>query len=609
MAYTQKIQPDVKFGDGGVVQINPYWILLVIPYQDKFSVDTKKIADYKSSVSKSGITAQGTSTPILLDNHCIKWSVSSSKSSHTTNASFTLTVPSVIEYDGKTKGVPTTNSNETRLNYYNITANDWVMFWAMKDYDSYKKVKNSILAGNASNDRNSGLKFVGKVTSFRSSLSVGGNGVRLTTYNMSCHGFKEFNNSIYYSQLAQPTTEIRQVALSNLASEFNNFLVSGDAIYATTQTVVPLMTNMLFSCVFQQNLNDAVGNAARGTEAENSINARLQSESPNRPLLVPNKVMDLLGVKHSKIGIYTDILAQYIGLEGRNGDGSYYPSSFESQREGVTLYQYPDKMDSQMLKQTLNLDGSTVWSILQTYLNHPVNEMFTCMRVDPHGKIMPSLVCRQIPFNSKLFKAATPAGSKVTAFIDLPRWEIDEAYIMNYNIGMDETTAINYVRIEPILAAPSGQAIDKEALRQEITKSVRPIVDAADVERNGLKMYVTQLSSVISNTDEINKLKFWNGMIADIYMKARYSANGTVMCKGIQDPVALGDNVVVKGTLFHIEGMTHEGGIDASGKKNFTSSFNLSYGIPVADNIVENSTPSATQTKPSDGLLPQEEKP
>jgi hypothetical protein len=68
-------------------------------------------------------------------------------------------------------------------------------------------------------------------------------------------------------------------------------------------------------------------------------------------------------------------------------------------------------------------------------------------------------------------------------------------------------------------------------------------------------------------------------MMADIMMRLKYTANGALVCKGIQEPIPVGDNLVVKDTLFHIENITHEGGIEVNGQKTFNTTFSLSHGI------------------------------
>jgi hypothetical protein len=597
MAYEHKIT-GTKLGDRTVVQHNPYWILAVIPYKVKFSVSTLKIAAYSHNVSVSTDDLMATGPIVLLDNHCIRWNVSQSKSSHISSASFTLTVPEVIDSNQNSDGVPQVDATTKKLPYYNITPNDWVMFWAMDNVKDYNRVKTAIGGGEACNDKDSGLKFLGKVTSFRSSLVVTESGAKLVSYNLQCHGFKEFNTGIYYNQLAQPSgqlgADVKAQGLNNLGGDINRFIVNGNTLKSTTQFIVPFMTQILFSCSFENALKRATEEAFESVSDPKEaarIKQKLESFAPNKPLLVPKVVVKLLGLSEERTNlIYTDILSQYIGLEGRSED-SLYPRSFVKQVQTNTVYRYPDTMGSTLLKQTLNLDGSTVWSILHTYLNHPVNEIFTCMRLDPHGKIMPSMVCRQVPFNSKYFKEKV--GPKITAFVDLPRWVINESYITNYNIGMDESTATNYVRVEPVITAPSGEQPEgKAALRTNLLTAIYPITDSIDIARNGLKMYNIQLGSVVTNLSpddpNVQMVNFWNSMIADIYMKARYAANGTVVCKGIQAPITIGDNTLVKGILFHIEGVTHEGGISADGKKSFNTTLNLSYGISTDPNIIEN---------------------
>jgi hypothetical protein len=608
-----------------VISTSPYWILVVVPFYQRYTLSADRMAAFDADVSEPEIKGSPSiSGPmLLLDNHCVRWSVSGSKTGHVHSASFTLVPPDVIDESGSS-GIPTPEGyyGKSKTGTYNIAPQDWVMFWAMNDKTTYDKVRSNIVAGKAANDAYSGLKFVGKVDSFRTNVSVMENGQKINRYSMQCSGFKEFDNSIYYNPLAfSSDTAVKEI--NDLISGLNDFLVGDNKnLWISTQEAIFKLTGLFFDVDFQKQILE-------GNEIAASIASSLASfSSVNKPYLVPNKIAQLLGVdtQSKTVVSYGDILYRYVGIEEYvpyRGEGdialSSTPTNVESKeyvstvratrpsssfsgtpldkynsRSLKTSTKYPNcwqwtvPISSEMIKQTLSFDNRPIWSILTTYLNEPVDEMFTTLRLTPYRgqptRIMPSLICRQLPFNSEPFANAALAKKKdgnlgITKFIDLPRWVIGDSYIQSYAIGLSDAGDINYVHLEPQLG-DSGLSAD--LVRANNLVFSPPMVDHADISRNGLRTYQRTLSAylLVGQSDEsIETMRWWTGLMSDIMMRMRYMANGNVVCKGIQEPISVGDNTQIYNTLFHIESLSHEGGIDSSGKKSFNTSMGLSMGV------------------------------
>lgn len=637
--YLKNTIQEIQFPTDAVHR-SPYWILVTVPYDQRVTVSFSDVSKKETQVANTDVAVNPVkaSRLLMLDNHCIKWSIQSSKNNHVHSASFTLVPPESVDMNGNS-GVETAGQQTVFNKTYDIAPPDWVAFWAMEDKETYDRVRKLVMDGKPANDAHSGLKFVGRVSSFRSQTSISGNGVKTARYTMDCHGFREFDNTIYYnemvfsSQLENPTKII-----NDIAKGINDFIIAiGDKgrMLVKTQTAIPALFHVLFDVDFAQNI---IANTGLSNETK-QIFGQL-AVTPNKPYYVPERLSNILGVRAGKgqvAPVYSDIVYQYVGIEqyrrsaGLGGGASIRTVSFTG-NEGYTadnrnprrqtvssfaeywsdnlqksnrfklLYEYPksnidgqnQQLDDDLIKQTLHFDERSVWSILSTYLNDPVNEMFTTLKVNPDGRIMPSLICRQLPFSSLEFSKVTESEGEraITRFLELPRWKIGESLIVSFNVGMSDSLDVNYVRLEPLIPVES-----QTAQRAAANVFAPPTMDAAGISRNGLRIYHRQVSAAdVPSATGATPTKFYQALMSDILMRQKYTVNGSLMCKGIQDPICVGDNLLLRDVLFHIEGIVHEGNIDPTGRKNFNTSIQLSHGI----RLNEEKTDSATDYVPQD---------
>jgi hypothetical protein len=602
---------------------SPYWILITVPYDQRVTVSFSDVSNQKTQVAKADVAANPVkaSRMLMLDNHCIKWSIQSNKSNHVHSASFTLVPPESLDQNGNL-GVETKEQNTVFNKSYDIAPPDWVAFWAMEEKETYDRVRKLILEGKPANDAQSGLKFVGRVSSFRSQTSVSGNGVKTARYTMDCHGFREFDNTIYYNEMVfSSQLENPNKIINDIAKGINDFIVAiGDKgkMLVKTQTAIPALFHVLFDVDFT---NNVIANTGLSDETK-QIFGQL-AVTPNKPYYVPEKLCNILGVRGGKsqvAPVYSDIVYQYIGIEqyrksptvsnstivrkldftGNEGYtedtrnprkqtvrsfADYWSDNLQKSARFKLMYEYPSvntdgqnqQLDDDLIKQTLHFDERSVWSILSTYLNDPVNEMFTTLKVNPDGRIMPSLICRQLPFSSVEFsKAIEKEGARaITRFVELPRWKIGESLVVSFNVGLSDSLDVNYVRLEPLIPVES-----QTAQRAAANVFAPPTMDAAGISRNGLRIYHRQVSAAdVPSATGATPTRFYQALMSDILMRQKYTVNGNLMCKGIQDPICIGDNLLLRDVLFHIEGIVHEGGIDPTGRKSFNTSIQLTHGI------------------------------
>jgi len=227
---------------------------------------------------------------------------------------------------------------------------------------------------------------------------------------------------------------------------------------------------------------------------------------------------------------------------------------------------------------------------LNQFTNAPLNELYTCFRVNPKGRVMPTLVFRQIPFTSEDFKSEGP----VTRFMNIPRWNIDTALILEADLGREEAARINFVQY----FGKSSVGKDGTAIALEIAQG-NYFYDQADITRSGLRPYV--ITSEFDEIGEANKITFrspvWAKVMADALIGGHLKMNGTILSAGIVDPIAVGDNLEFDGVVYHIEQVQHNCSYDAGmGRRTFRTTISLSHGIRVESNAAGTRYPGMNNT-------------
>jgi hypothetical protein len=223
-----------------------------------------------------------------------------------------------------------------------------------------------------------------------------------------------------------------------------------------------------------------------------------------------------------------------------------------------------------------------LWQIFQRYLNPTINEIYTCLRLNPEGFVMPTIVLRQIPFTTDAFNpdAKSPGSSSAagdivfTKFSNLPRWVVPATMIRTVDIGRSDATRFNFVHIygqSALLGSDGNQAIARQIVQNP------PIRDDLDIMRSGLRSYMTTVECWVN--DQIGQVPTkWMKLVADWTIGSHLTLNGTITCLGIQAPICEGDNLEFDGVIYHIESVAHNAGI-GDGGKTWTTTLTLTNGM------------------------------
>jgi hypothetical protein len=221
-----------------------------------------------------------------------------------------------------------------------------------------------------------------------------------------------------------------------------------------------------------------------------------------------------------------------------------------------------------------NWNNQTAWSIIMGNINNVLNEMYTTHRVGPDNKVYPTIVVRQKPFTSEHFKGR----STVTKFFQVPRWKISANLLYDLQTSMNEAARFNFVQVFTRQLSDTAE----QDMAQQISEG-NFFYDDKDIQRQGLKPYVVTSNFDFPSAksgDSGKKLhaREWAQIVSDWIIDGHLKESGVLTFQGIQEPVAVGDNLEFDGIIYHIEGVNHIMTISGD-KKSWITRYTVSFGM------------------------------
>ena len=482
-----------------------------------------------------------------------------------------------------------------------ILPEDWVLAWMVNSPADATDIINRIQKRDACNLFMDGLKFIGRVNSVRENIAVSEEGPKTLRYTINCSAFKELDVQIFYNQyLAQNFPSLNEY-LSTMGTSLNKLIDANGGGIDSNRILPEIIEILLGSGVSKQfaapgGVSIAAGGIATGGSS---------TEAPYA-YVVPAQVANLLGQTNSNrdsgVFSFADILDTVIGVQRFRGTSpsSSGPESMFTP-DGVDFAGYAGNRSTTgylllgtFLPQAVSFTNTSVWTILNQFLNPAVNEMYACLRVNAKGAVVPTLTARQFPFTTPIGAETASPSIAVTPFLELPRWHLHPILLRQFERGRSAAMHFNFIMI-------TGQDIMMQANNSPTEQIIRnpPIRDDADAKRGGLHPY--QLNVACSQQDTFgNSLTPWIRIISDFLVGQHFTLNGTMMTVGIQAPIAVGDNLEYNGVVYHIENVSHQCEITPAGKKRFSTMLALSHGI-LADPAIDI---AATQPIPFGPALP-----
>lgn len=592
-------------GTDNVHTQSPYWLMLVLPYELEDVFDFTKMLnnDVNVSVTDDVSEAIKTNAPILIDAAVSNWTVSSTKASHVSTLGVEL------------------HPEENYLQ--EITPGNWCFFWVFDNRVDYADIRTRIITHYAPagfenqrsnptgvpvtlNDFMSGLKFVGKVASIRKFESRNAAGGFSVGYTLQAHGYTELDSYIYVNdEVAKRYQNVVQV-YEALAIMQRNMNIGETTNFVNAQEILPILVKIFVGAGPPQSFTEGPAAVKEDPFSSESIlksyNAALKQaqmgppeqqpprSSANTIFAIPKVIAKMFGLSTGSpllgglstespdVYTYADLIHQYIGVQeysGLNSVNDFVPKSTEKFNKTFICSR---KLNDEFPLTMIDFTNRSVWAALMSFVNVPINEMYTALRPNNQGKLFPSLIVRRYPMATQEC-ADNLTDYDVTPFQTLPCWEIDKSRVVGSDLGRTDSARINYVWVAGVNSV-SGSPVTS---RQQDIIQVPPANLTADIVRNGLRLYNTNVASFTNNlgeTAESNPGRKYTAFMSSFNMDGALKYNGSLSVSGIIEPIAEGDNLLYDGILYHIERVQHSGGISPMGAKRFVTNIDLSNGIP-----------------------------
>lgn len=534
----------------------------------------------------------------------------------------------------------------TDVLYPSVVSNgDWCFIWMVDNMtdrqvilDALALIQKGDTASNILISRESGLKFVGRVTSCNSSDITQGGGQRTIAQNISAQSFLEFASTVYNTG-------------SNVKLE-PEIPVGGVGVL-TTQAFAERVQNQAIEYQVTDSLS---GFTKRIAEAFKSL---MNKEDPS--FNSPDRVISLYYVL--TMGI--DKPQEYLpGVPSNFNSGITLPKSVSAifnKRSATKLWQLIDihagiqkftsnetawykgfvpklKSDKAQNLKTTGIatkgyvpfkfelwENMSVWSILNRHLNPVVNEMFTSLRLNADGNLNLTLTIREKPLSTGLFysiaknhkyytskNATNPPDNKLkksaadteipaelklaqgsgsggdkkiplTLFGEVPRWVIDDSIVRSYSSSTNENDRVNFVIVwgRSTQAEMLNPKVSLDSFMSQQFHNGNYYLNPGDISRNGLRSVVMEshYDTYYSDRKAVSNAGLWARQNADWMFNGHLKLRASLTVNGIQDPIVEGDNLEYRGILYHIDSVSHNASLSASGQKTWTTTLSLSNGL------------------------------
>ncbi len=413
---------------------------------------------------------------IILDAEIETCTVQNSKQNYVGNASIQL-LPGALNSQGKPRNF-----------MYETNPGDWMMIWMVNNEEARLNLRQLIATNQPCNAFMSGLKFIGRVSSVRQSMTQNPNsGERSVSTVIQGVCFRELDAFVYYDPLLTKSYPTLTAFYADLGTTINKFVQKAAA--AGGISPIPALKFWIDLILGSGLANTALSNFehALGKGAQQLIapTGGTTSESAPYGYCVPQIIGTVLGQSSnngSGVISYGSILDTVFGVQTYTDITSTIPEepltvtqptnwglAFNPNLKGAVDNRFETtggNLLGQFLPEMPQFSNIPLWTHLMSYINPAVNEMYAAIRPDQQGNIQPTLIVRQYPFSSQILANQTLSGTKyqvkndtlvatgapqtyaVTPFLSLPRWVVDPTIVQSHDLGKTDGVRYNWVQIQ-----------------------------------------------------------------------------------------------------------------------------------------------------------------
>lgn len=496
------------------------------------------------------------------------------------------------------KGSPTVplaaKLSHSPINYFAaVLPGDWVMAWICSNEETGRSVAERIAKLEPCNGFYDGFRFLGKVEDLERVTNSRGDGLNDVTYSLTAIGFTELVAQIFYDPYLAEATPLMGTWLARLNQAISELLgtPSDDAASSAAidiNRVLPFLFNMLLG----EGVPKRFTNPGDDPELEGRTFG-LKKGSGEAPfaLTVPGEVGLILGKRARSRGTvpaYADIVELLTGVQrwtnaaGRGASptapwAGFVPDGVEPPPEGETQVPSRKATGTKLLGQFIptipDFTNKPIWAVLKQFLNPAINEMFSCLRANEAGQVVPMVVVRQIPLSSETVteRVRKSRNLTLTPMLEVPRWVGHPTIAKQRRERRSDSLRFNFVHVY-------GQAPDMQTGARYTYQIVRspPARNDLDAQRSGMRGYMNTVSCSID--EEKTAAATWIGICSDWLMDQQLTISGVAQLELIPAPIAIGDNYEYLGVVSQIEGVAHYFEV-SSGKKAAGTTLYLTHGV------------------------------
>jgi hypothetical protein len=559
-----------EFGGSPDINVSPVWVLCVLSFDEQVTASKAKIV--RELNKEAGSESESVSfnsdnssivkirEKIIIVDDCLRLSVHADKGSHVHTMSATMI--------------------ESGRNYLSrIFPDDWLIGWILNDESQLPDLIERIKTGQACNKFEDGLKFVGRVQSIFETKVQEPSGKNKIRYELQGVGFGELDSQIFYNRFLQENSVSIGQYLGKLGVAISDLINPEKNAAIDINKAIPALLKLF--------LGEGVSQRFAAPGGIRVAEGLVQDNEAKYAYAIPTEVGLLLGKAQDSKGTgilsYSDILELLMGVQsygqGKADDSTVFtpigtPTGHVNQRKINDLM-------GEFMPIPVDFADRPVWSVLEEYLNSAINEMFTTLRVNTEGQIVPTLVARQLPFTSETMGRSL-TSFKTTRFLELPRWYAHPALVQNIHRGRSRALAFNFVNVR---AQPTTH---QHAASMEVQYvRIPPVRDETNIKRSGIRAFSKTVAA--SDNESMNGPRDWMKIVSDFAMGQQLMLTGSAAIIGISSPISVGDNFEIAGDgiVFHIESVLHDCAIDANGHRRFVTNLALTHGVRSDDDTVQ----------------------
>lgn len=493
-----------------------------------------------------------TRNPLVVISDCIQLEISNSKTTLTPNLNLVL------------------KAGDT--NYASaVGAGDYVLVNLLNDEQSAIRVAEKARDSKPINEYQDGFKGLFKIQKIRRKININPqNGTKTHFYVVHAFGFSELNTVIYFNPIASASFKEKETLfLSSFSKQWSGFATALKNVN-NVQKALTVTTKGLLS----------IGINSAGLTV---------SASENSGFKIPPLLGKLLGRPKSKTisDVYNFIYGIWKKSTNASTEKEFFNPGITRSTEGKNFYiTNGGTLKGFKVFAVEDFNYKQIWSILTKYSNSAINEGYTATRVSPDGRVYPTVIFRQKPFNSQHFDQPIKlngqkgkSGETVThtKFFDLPRWRISPNLIYSIDLGKDEVGRINYLQL-------FGRSVSVIESINQGYQATNVFFEPEDIKRHGIKPAIIDTDFDFWQTEgksevqTANLAKKWAYLLFDMLNAGHLRESGTIVCCGIQEPIEVGDNLEFDNAVYHIEAVSHTMSVSPNGMKQFRTILTLSFG-------------------------------